>query len=139
MTLLESIQKTFQGSQPRTSSLVVVGTVAFDSIETPFGKSERIIGGAATYISLAASYFVKNINLVSVVGGDFPKQQIALMNERGIHTEGLQVRENEKSFFWKGSYHLDMNTRETLVTDLNVLATFDPVLPESYQDCDFLM
>jgi sugar/nucleoside kinase (ribokinase family) len=139
MTLLESIQKTFQGSQPRTSSLVVVGTVAFDSIETPFGKSDRIIGGAATYISLAASYFVKNINLVSVVGGDFPKQQIALMNERGIHTEGLQVRENEKSFFWKGSYHLDMNTRETLVTDLNVLATFDPVLPESYQDCDFLM
>lgn len=139
MSLLDSIQKTFQPSQAKTSSLVVVGTVAFDSIETPFGKSERIIGGAATYISLAASYFVKNINLVSVVGGDFPKQQIALMNKRGVHTEGLQIKEGEKSFFWKGSYHLDMNTRDTLVTDLNVLATFDPIVPDSYQDCEFLM
>ncbi|MEO6168830.1 MAG: PfkB family carbohydrate kinase, partial [Chitinophagales bacterium] len=105
----------------------------------PFGKSERIIGGAATYISLAASYFDKNINLISVVGGDFPKEQITLMNARGVKTEGLQIKENEKSFFWKGSYHLDMNTRDTLITDLNVLATFDPIVPESYQDCEFLM
>src|SRR4030095_4415689 len=133
MTLLESLQKTFQPSQPKTSSVVVVGTVAFDSIETPFGSSDRIVGGAATYISLAAFYLIKNVNLVSVVGGDFPKEQLSMMNNRGIHTEGLQIRENEKSFFWKGSYHLDMNTRDTLVTELNVLATFDPIIPESYQ------
>ncbi|MBA3648678.1 MAG: sugar kinase [Chitinophagales bacterium] len=139
MTLLQSLQKTFLPSAPKPSSLIVVGTVAFDSIETPFGKSERIIGGAATYISLAASYFIKNIQLVSVVGGDFPRQEIAAMNARGIQTEGLQIKENEKSFFWKGSYHLDMNTRDTLVTDLNVLATFDPVVPDSYQNSDFLM
>ncbi len=139
MTLLESLQKTFQPSHPKTSSMVVVGTMAFDSIETPFGKSDNIIGGAATYISLAASYFIKNIRLVSVIGGDFPKEQISLMNHRGIHTDGVQVKENEKSFFWKGSYHLDMNTRDTLVTELNVLATFDPIFPESYQECEFLM
>lgn len=139
MTLLESIQKTFQPAPPKTSSVIVVGTVAFDSIDTPFGKSDHIIGGAATYISLAASYFIKNINLVSVVGGDFPKHEIALLNDRGIRTEGLQIKENEKSFFWAGSYHLDMNTRDTLVTELNVLASFDPIIPESYQESDFLM
>lgn len=139
MSILDSIQKTFQPQVPKTSSIVVVGTVAFDSIETPFGKSDRIIGGAATYISLAASYFNKNINLISVVGGDFPKEQILLMNARGVKTEGLQIIEDEKSFFWKGSYHLDMNTRDTLITDLNVLAAFDPRVPDSYQDCDYLM
>ncbi len=121
------------------STLTVVGTVAFDAIETPFGKTDKIIGGAATYISLAASYFGKKINLISVVGGDFPKQQIFAMNEKGINTDGLQIKENEKSFFWSGKYHLDMNTRDTLVTDLNVLATFDPIVPESYQNTDFLM
>ena len=121
------------------SSLTVVGTVAFDAIETPFGKTDKIIGGAATYISLAASYFGKKINLISVVGGDFPKQQIFAMNERGINTEGLQIRENEKSFFWSGKYHLDMNTRDTLATELNVLATFDPLVPDSYQKTDYLM
>lgn len=121
------------------STLTVVGTVAFDAIETPFGKTDKIIGGAATYISLAASYFGKKINLISVVGGDFPKQQIFAMNERGINTDGLQIKENEKSFFWSGKYHLDMNTRDTLVTDLNVLANFDPIVPESYQNTDFLM
>nr|MBA2423489.1 hypothetical protein [Chitinophagales bacterium] len=125
MTLRETLQKTFLPSQPKTSSMIVVGTMAFDSIETPFGKSENIIGGAATYISLAASYFVKNIRLVSVIGGDFPKEQISFMNQRGIHTDGVQIKEDEKSFFWKGSYHLDMNTRDTLVTELNVLAAFD--------------
>lgn len=121
------------------STLLVVGTVAFDAIETPFGKTDKIIGGAATYISLAASYFGKKINLISVVGGDFPKQQIFAMNERGINTDGLQIKENEKSFFWSGKYHLDMNTRDTLATELNVLATFDPIVPDSYQNTDFLM
>jgi hypothetical protein len=112
--------------------------VAFDSIETPLA-AERIIGGTGAYISIASSYFTKNINLVSVVGGDFPKDHLKMLNERGVKTEGVQIRENEKSFFWKGKYHLDMNTRDTLVTELNVLATFDPVIPASYQDCDFLM
>src|SRR5436190_24099121 len=120
------------------SSITVVGTVAFDAIETPFGKTDKIIGGAATYIALAASYFTKNINLVSVVGGDFPKQQIYMMKERGIKMDGLQVKENEKSFFWAGKYHLDMNTRDTLATELNVLADFDPIIPESYQGSEFL-
>lgn len=121
------------------SSITVVGTVAFDAIETPFGKTDKIVGGAATYISLAASYFLKNINLVSVVGGDFPKQQIALMQSKGINMEGLQIKENEKSFFWAGKYHLDMNTRDTLATELNVLATFDPVMPDSYKNSEFVM
>ena len=122
-----------------SSSLTVVGTVAFDAIETPFGKTDKIIGGAATYISLTASYFGKKINLISTVGGDFPKQQIFSMNERGINTDGLQIHENEKSFFWSGKYHLDMNTRDTLATELNVLATFDPLVPDSYQKTDYLM
>jgi sugar/nucleoside kinase (ribokinase family) len=139
MSLLETIQRSFQPSESETSSIVVVGTVAFDSIETPFGKAERIIGGTGAYISIVASYFTKNINLVSVVGGDFPKSQVKMLNDRGVNTEGVQIRENEKSFFWQGKYHLDMNTRDTLVTDLNVLATFDPVLPDGYKTGDFLM
>jgi sugar/nucleoside kinase (ribokinase family) len=139
MSLLETIQRSFQPSESETSSIVVVGTVAFDSIETPFGKAERIIGGTGAYISIVASYFTKNINLVSVVGGDFPKSQLKMLNDRGVNTEGVQIRENEKSFFWQGKYHLDMNTRDTLVTDLNVLATFDPVLPDGYKTGDFLM
>ncbi len=121
------------------SSITVVGTVAFDAIETPFGKTDKIIGGAATYISLTASYFTKQVNLISVVGGDFPKQQIFMLNERGVKTEGLQIRENEKSFFWAGKYHLDMNTRDTLATELNVLADFDPIIPDSYQGSEYLM
>ncbi len=120
-------------------SLIVVGTVAFDAIETPFGKTDKIIGGAATYASLAASYFTTDIKLVSVVGDDFPRDTIKDLNRRGIGTEGLQVRDGEKSFFWKGRYHEDMNSRDTLDTQLNVLADFDPVLPESYQACEFLM
>jgi sugar/nucleoside kinase (ribokinase family) len=139
MTLLESIQKTLQGQPEKKSAVTVVGTVAFDSIETPFGRTEKIVGGAATYITLAASYFTRNINLVSIVGGDFPRTEIEFMNKAGISTEGLQIIENEKSFYWKGSYHLDMNTRDTLVTELNVLENFDPVIPESYQETDFLM
>jgi sugar/nucleoside kinase (ribokinase family) len=120
-------------------SLVVVGSVAFDAIETPFGKTDKIIGGAATYISLASSYFTKNVNLVAVVGGDFPKSDIMMLEEHGVNTEGLQIKENEKSFFWSGKYHNDMNSRDTLVTELNVLGTFDPVIPDKYQNCDYLM
>ncbi|HRH77171.1 MAG TPA: PfkB family carbohydrate kinase [Cellvibrionaceae bacterium] len=120
-------------------SLLVVGTVAFDAIETPFGKTDKIIGGAATYASLSASYFTKNINLVGVVGDDFPQTMITEFNTHGIKTEGLQIKQGEKSFFWSGKYHTDMNTRDTLDTQLNVLATFDPIIPDSYQDCEFLM
>jgi sugar/nucleoside kinase (ribokinase family) len=120
-------------------SLVVVGSVAFDAIETPFGKTDKIIGGAATYISLSSSYFTKNINLIAVVGGDFPKSDIALLESHGVNTEGLQIKTDEKSFFWSGKYHNDMNTRDTLVTELNVLGTFDPIVPDAYQNCEYLM
>jgi sugar/nucleoside kinase (ribokinase family) len=120
-------------------SLLVVGSVAFDAIETPFGKTDKIIGGAATYISLSSSYFTKNVKLVAVVGGDFAKSDIEMLQKHGVNTEGLQIKENEKSFFWSGKYHNDMNSRDTLVTELNVLGTFDPIIPESYQDCEYLM
>ena len=120
-------------------SLVVVGTVAFDAIETPFGKTDKIIGGAATYSGTSASYFTKNIKLVSVVGDDFPSEMISRFGQMGLSTEGLQVLEGKKTFFWSGRYHEDMNTRDTLDTQLNVLLDFDPVIPESYQDCEFLM
>ena len=120
-------------------SLVTVGTVAFDTIETPFGKAERVVGGAATYISLAASYFTKNLHLVSVVGDDFPQAELNYMQKRGIDLEGLEIREGEKSFFWAGRYHNDMNSRDTLVTELNVLANFNPKLPASYRDSKYLM
>jgi sugar/nucleoside kinase (ribokinase family) len=120
-------------------SLLTIGTVAFDAIETPFGKTDKIIGGAATFVSLAASYFTKEVNLVAVVGDDFPSDYIEFLNERGVNTEGLQIKEGEKSFFWSGRYHNDMNSRDTLVTELNVLADFDPIIPESYQDCQYLM
>lgn len=120
-------------------SLLTIGSVAFDAIETPFGKTDKIIGGAATFITLAASYFTKNVKLVGVVGDDFPQEYIDTLNEKGIDTEGLQVKEGEKSFFWSGKYHNDMNSRDTLITELNVLADFDPIIPESYQDCQYLM
>jgi sugar/nucleoside kinase (ribokinase family) len=120
-------------------SLISLGTVAFDTIETPFGKKERVIGGAATYISLAASYFIPQSHLISVVGDDFPDDVLSDMKSRGINQEGLQVRKGEKSFFWAGKYHYDMNSRDTLDTQLNVLADFKPVVPDSYQSCEFLM
>ncbi|MCC6253050.1 MAG: bifunctional hydroxymethylpyrimidine kinase/phosphomethylpyrimidine kinase [Bacteroidia bacterium] len=120
-------------------SLLTVGTVAFDAIETPFGKTDKIVGGAATYIGLSASYFTNKVNLVSVVGEDFPKESIKMLQDHGINTQGLQVKQGEKTFFWSGKYHNDMNSRDTLDTQLNVLETFDPVIPEQYQDCDFLM
>src|SRR5476651_2057286 len=120
-------------------SLVVIGSVAFDAIETPFGKTDKIIGGAATYASLAAAYFYDKVKIVAVVGDDFPQSEIDDLNAHHIDTEGLQVKEGEKSFFWAGKYHNDMNSRDTLVTELNVLADFDPIIPASYQDCEFLM
>ncbi len=120
-------------------SLVNVGTVAFDAIETPFGKTDKIIGGACTYISLAASYFTKQAKIVSVVGEDFPQDTLDMFGEKDIITEGLQIKQGEKTFFWSGKYHNDMNSRDTIDTQLNVLETFDPVIPESYQDCEYLM
>ena len=120
-------------------SLLVVGSVAFDAIETPFGSTDKIIGGAATFISLCASYFTKPVNLVAVVGGDFPKDKIKMLESHGVNTEGLQIKEDEKSFFWKGKYNNDMNSRDTLITELNVLENFDPIIPEAYQECEYLM
>lgn len=120
-------------------SLLVVGSVAFDAIETPFGKTDKIIGGAASYISLAASYFTKSSKLVAVVGDDFPNEFIQTLQNKGVNTEGLQIKAGEKSFFWSGKYHTDMNSRDTLVTELNVLGSFDPIIPDSYQDCEYLM
>ncbi|MDX1350768.1 MAG: PfkB family carbohydrate kinase [Putridiphycobacter sp.] len=121
------------------SSLLTVGSVAFDAIETPFGKTDKIVGGAGTYISISASYFAKNQNIVSVVGEDFPKETLQDLKNRGINIEGLQIKEGEKTFFWSGKYHNDMNSRDTLVTELNVLEHFDPIIPESYQGVDYLM
>lgn len=120
-------------------SLLIVGTVAFDAIETPFGKTDKIIGGAATYISLAASYFTKQLGIVSVIGDDFPQDYIKLLKDRLINLDGLQIKKGEKSFFWAGKYHIDMNTRDTLITELNVLADFDPVVPENMKEPDFVM
>ena len=120
-------------------SLVIIGSVAFDAIETPFGKTDKIVGGAATYASLAASYFYNKVKIVGVVGEDFHQEDIQNFNDHGIDTEGLQIKKGEKSFFWSGKYHNDMNSRDTLVTELNVLGTFDPIIPENYQDCEFLM
>ncbi len=120
-------------------SLVVVGTVAFDSIETPFGKADKILGGAATYIGLAAGKLNVDAKIVSVIGGDFPAAYLSLLNKNGVDTSGIKVVNNGKTFFWSGRYHNDMNTRDTLVTELNVLADFNPELPESYKNCEFLM
>lgn len=120
-------------------SLIIIGTVAFDAIETPFGKTDKIVGGAATYASLAASYFYHKTKIVAVVGNDFHKEDIEKLNNRGIDTEGLQIKAGEKSFFWSGKYHNDMNSRDTLITELNVLENFDPIIPDSYQDCEYLM
>ena len=120
-------------------SLVVVGSVAFDALETPFGKTDKIIGGSGTYISLSASYFTNKTKLVGVVGEDFAQDDIQMMQNHGITTEGLQIKEGEKSFFWSGKYHNDMNSRDTLVTELNVLENFDPIIPDSYQGCKYLM
>ena len=113
-------------------SILVVGTVAFDAIETPYGKTEKIVGGAATYICIAASFFSKKINLVSVVGDDFPSKTIRLLNNKSVDTEGLQIKEGRKTFFWSGKYHNNMNSRDTLETQLNVLEDFEPKVPKKH-------
>ena len=119
--------------------LVTVGTVAFDDIETPRGKAGKVIGGAATYISRSASFFVENQGIVSVIGGDFPQQELDEMTSLGIDISGIEIRKDEKSFFWAGRYHDNMNQRDTLITDLNVLADFQPKLPQSFRTADYLM
>ena len=119
-------------------SLIVVGSMAFDAIETPFGKSDKIVGGAATYIAWCASNFT-SVNQISVIGGDFPQEELDALTARGVSLEGVEIKKDEKSFFWSGRYHMDMNSRDTLVTELNVLADFKPVVPDSYQDSEFLM
>src|SRR4029453_5006600 len=120
-------------------SLIVVGTMAFDAIETPFGKIDQIVGGSATYVAYAASNFVQPINQVSIIGYDFPQEEVAELKRRGVVMDGVEVVPGKKSFFWSGRYHEDMNSRDTLVTDLNVLADFDPKVPERYQGAEFLM
>ncbi len=120
-------------------ALVIVGTVAFDSIETPFGKADKVVGGAALYASIAASRYTRDVQLVSVIGDDFPQEELNYMASRGINLEGLQVKKGKKSFYWSGRYHSNMNARDTLVTDLNVLADFDPILPEDYKDAAYVL
>src|SRR5712675_1027953 len=120
-------------------SLICVGSMAYDAIETPFGKREKIVGGAAVYAAYAASNFIKPVQLVSIIGNDFEDSEIKLLEAKGASFEGVERVKNKKSFFWSGKYHLDMNTRDTLVTDLNVLLDFDPQVPASYQDAEFLM
>jgi len=120
-------------------SLISVGSMAFDAIETPFAKVDRIVGGAGTYIAYAASNFIQPVQQISIVGYDFPQEEMEELKRRGVQLEGVEVVPDKKSFFWSGRYHMDMNSRDTLVTDLNVLADFKPVVPEQYQGADFLM
>lgn len=120
-------------------SLLTIGTVAFDALETPYGKTDKIIGGSCTYIALSAAFFLPKVNVVAVVGDDFPQAYMDMLTSKGINLDGLQIKQGEKSFFWAGKYHNNMNSRDTLVTDLNVLAGFQPTIPASYQDCDYLM
>jgi sugar/nucleoside kinase (ribokinase family) len=121
------------------SKLVIVGTVAFDAIETPFGKTDKILGGAATYIGLSASNFDVDSAAVSVVGGDFPQKYLDLLSDRNVNTDGIEIVKEGKTFFWSGKYHNDMNSRDTLVTELNVLEHFNPVVPEAYKDAEVVM
>ena len=120
-------------------SLLIIGTVAFDAIETPFGKTDKIVGGSATYVGYSATKLGVNPKLVAVVGDDFPTETINDLKNAGFDLEGLQVKKEEKTFFWSGKYHNDMNSRDTLITELNVLELFNPVIPDSYQDCTYLM
>src|ERR1700760_5667 len=120
-------------------SLITVGSMAFDAIETPFGKVDKIVGGAATYIAYAASNFVTPVQQISIVGYDFPKEEMDELKKRGVQLDGVEIVPDKKSFFWSGRYHNDMNSRDTLVTDLNVLGDFKPVVPEKFQGAEFLM
>ena len=120
-------------------SVIALGTMAFDAIETPFGKIDKIVGGSATYVAYAASHLIKPIQQISIVGSDFPEDEMNELKSRGVQLKGVEIVPDKKSFFWSGKYHLDMNTRDTLITDLNVLADFNPVVPEAYQGAEFLM
>lgn len=120
-------------------SLLTVGSVAFDAIETPFGKTDKIVGGAGTFIALSASNFTQDQRIVSVVGEDFPQSMLDTLSSKGVNLEGLQIKKGEKTFFWSGKYHNDMNSRDTLITELNVLENFDPIIPASYQGVEYLM
>ena len=120
-------------------SILIVGTVAFDTIETPFGKEEMIVGGSAQYAAYAASNYYNNINLVSIIGDDFPKEELESLEKRGARLEGIKIVPGGKSFFWAGKYHDNLNDRDTIVTDLNVLADFDPVLPDSYKNSEYIL
>lgn len=120
-------------------SLLVVGTVAFDAIETPFGKTDKITGGSANYICHSASHFVGEQKIVSVIGDDFSQDELNYLQSKGVDIKGIQIKKGEKSFFWSGKYHMDLNTRDTLATELNVLANFDPVLPEEYKETPYLI
>lgn len=120
-------------------SLVILGSVAFDAIETPFGKTDKIAGGAATYASISASYLSSDVKVIGVVGEDFGQENLQMFKDHQINIEGIQIKAGQKSFFWSGRYHNDMNSRDTLVTELNVLAEFDPIIPESYQDCEYIL
>ena len=119
--------------------LLTVGSVAFDAIETPFGKTDKIVGGAGTYICFSAAFFLKEQGIISVVGEDFPSETLQELKEKGVNLDGLQIIQGGKTFFWSGKYHNDMNSRDTLATELNVLGTFDPIVPENYQDVDYLL
>jgi len=125
--------------QTKRMSLLTVGSVAFDAIETPFGKTDKIIGGAGTYIALAASFYKNEQKIISVVGEDFPQEMLDQLTARNVDISGLQIKKGEKTFFWSGKYHNDMNSRDTLVTELNVLENFDPIVPENYQGSEYLL
>lgn len=133
------MRATFAPLKLNLMSLLTVGTMAYDALETPFGKTDRILGGAATYIALSASYHVPNSNVVSVVGADFEQKHLDLLKSKGANLKGVQIIEDGKTFFWSGKYHKDMNTRDTIDTQLNVLADFNPVVPEEFKDCRYLM
>ena len=120
-------------------AIITLGTMAFDAIETPFGKIDKIVGGSATYVAYAASNLTKPIQQISIVGNDFPEDEMDELRRRGVELAGVEIVKDKKSFFWSGKYHLDMNTRDTLITDLNVLVDFDPKVPDEYQGAEFLM
>ena len=120
-------------------SVICVGTMAFDAIETPFGKVDQIVGGSGTYVAYAASNFTTPIQQISIVGYDFPQEEMDELKKRGVALDGVEIVPDKKSFFWSGKYHLDMNSRDTLITDLNVLEDFNPIVPDAYQGAEFLM
>ena len=120
-------------------AIITLGTMAFDAIETPFGKIDKIVGGSATYVAYAASHLTQPIQQISIIGNDFPEEEMDELKRRGVQLSGVEIVADQKSFFWSGKYHLDMNSRDTLVTDLNVLADFSPQVPEAYQGAEFLM